>query len=94
MNKHAKIDKPKQLNLKDAETYELAAELAALQGDTLSGAVKTALRETLEREKHGLSKGERLKRMLEIAHRYARRAGPARMTAEEAIGYDENGLPT
>ena len=94
MNKHGKIDKPKQLNLKDRETYELASELAKLHDDTLSGVVKAALQEKLERDRRALTKEERLARMLEIAHRYAVGAGPKTMSDDEAIGYDENGLPT
>ncbi|MBA2309203.1 MAG: type II toxin-antitoxin system VapB family antitoxin [Pseudonocardiales bacterium] len=37
------------LNIKDAETERLAAEVAALADETKTGAVRTALRERLER---------------------------------------------
>lgn|GEM_PF-5902129 len=90
MNRH---EKPRQLNLKDGETYELAAELAKLRGESLSGAVKHALREALERDQKGLTKEARLARMREIAHRYASAAGPRTMTDEEIIGYGEFGEP-
>ncbi|MBI4922853.1 MAG: type II toxin-antitoxin system VapB family antitoxin [Devosia nanyangense] len=94
MNELGKIDRPRQLNLKDAETYELAAELAKLHGDTLSGAVKSALREKLSRDRRELTKQERFERIMAVARDYSRRAGPRTMTDEEAVGYDQNGLPT
>jgi antitoxin VapB len=37
------------LNLKDAESERLAAEIAALTGETKTGAIRTALRERRER---------------------------------------------
>lgn len=40
-----------QLNIKDAEATRLVRELAALTGETQTEAVRTALRERLEREK-------------------------------------------
>jgi antitoxin VapB len=94
MNKHGKLEKPKQLNLKDAETYELAAELAHLRGDTLSGAVKLALRETLQREQRIRTKPERLKRLMELAEWYSSLPDKDTRSADEILGYDENGLPT
>jgi len=94
MNKHGKIEKPKQLNIKDGETYELAAELAKLHGDTLNGAVKSALREKLARDRRGLTQQERFERIMAIGREFSALAGPRTMTDEEALGYDENGLPT
>jgi antitoxin VapB len=37
------------LNIKDSVTEDLASEVAALTGDTKTGAVRAALRDTLER---------------------------------------------
>ena len=93
MNKHGKIEKPKQLNLKDGETYELAAELAKLHGDTLSGIVKVALQEKLERDRRELTKEERFERLMELSRRSAAAIGPRTMTDEEAISYGEFGEP-
>jgi hypothetical protein len=90
MNRH---EKPKQLNLKDGETYELAAELAKLRGESLSGAVKLALREALQREQRGPTKEERLARIMAITGQYAKAIGPRTMTDEEVIGYGEFGEP-
>ncbi|HEY2478554.1 MAG TPA: type II toxin-antitoxin system VapB family antitoxin [Solirubrobacterales bacterium] len=41
------------LNIKDKETEALVAEIAALTGETKTGAVRTAARERLERLKLG-----------------------------------------
>lgn len=94
MNKHGKIEPVKQLNLKDNETYALATEVANMHGVSLSAAVKTALEEKLRRDVRALSREERLRRMDLLINSYASRAGPRTMTDEEAIGYDEFGLPT
>ena len=40
------------LNIKNEETCELARELAALTGESMTGAITIALRERLERERH------------------------------------------
>jgi antitoxin VapB len=93
MNKHGKIEKPKQLNLKDGETYELAAELAKLRGDSLSGAVKSALREAVAREQRGLTKEERFERLMALSRQSAALIGPRTMTDDEAVGYGEFGEP-
>ena len=42
---------PPQLNIKDAEATRLARELAELTGESQTEAVRTALRERLQREK-------------------------------------------
>jgi hypothetical protein len=90
MNKHEPV---KQLNLKDNETYELATKFARKRGESLNGAVKTALKEALEREERELSKEEKYEQIVALARSYSARVGPRTMTDEEAIGYDENGLP-
>jgi antitoxin VapB len=48
-----------QLNIKDAEATRLARELAELTGESQTEAVRTALRERLEREKTEREKTER-----------------------------------
>jgi len=89
MNEH----RPKQLNLKDAEIYALAAELARLHGDTLSGAVKSALREKLARDRRALSVEERRAAVLALTEAYRDRAGKRTLSDEDAIGYDAFGAP-
>lgn len=90
MNKHEPV---KQLNLKDNETYALAVEFAQKRGESLNGAVKAALREALAREQRELSREEKFKYIMGLAESFSRRAGPPVMTPDEAIGYDDYGLP-
>jgi hypothetical protein len=89
MNKHEPV---KQLNLKDSRTYDLATEVAEMHGISKNAAVKAALEEKLRRDIRALSREERLARMNAIIESAA--LGPRTMTDEEAIGYDESGLPT
>jgi hypothetical protein len=91
MNKPEPI---KQLNLKDNETYELATEVANLLGTSRNAAVKVALREKLQRDVRALSRDERLARITALADSFSAKSGRRVMTDEEAIGYDEFGLPT
>jgi len=56
------------LNIKDPETERLAAEAAALTGDSKTGAVRQALRELIERRSasgDAEAREEQLKRFLE-----------------------------
>ncbi len=55
------------LNIKDAETERLAAEVAALTGTTKTGAVRYALRQVLESQARASARHreERLTRFLE-----------------------------
>jgi antitoxin VapB len=93
MTAQRKIIGPRQLNLKDDETYALASEVAKLSGETLNGAVKTALREKLERDNREATKADRLARLLALGRESAARVGARVMSDEDAIGYDEFGLP-
>jgi antitoxin VapB len=47
------------LNIKDAETERLAAEVAAITGESKTGAIRTALRERRERLRLQRSAGDR-----------------------------------
>ena len=68
------------LNIKNEETCRLAGELARLTGESMTGAITTALRERLERVMHERSAETRLSEMRAIAARCARllRDGPFR----------------
>ncbi len=94
MNKHEPTPKAAQLNLKDPETRALAEKVARQHHTTLNGAVKTALQEKLARDTAATSAEERYARMMAIVEEI--RAFPIKdhRTAEEILGYDENGLPT
>lgn len=78
------------LNIKNEETYRLAQELAQITGESMSAAVKEALRERLQRVK---SKG-----MADRIMKIAKDAGPRWKEPYRSIDhgdllYDEKGLP-
>ncbi len=81
------------LNIKDDETHELARKLADLTGETMTKAVKTAIKERLARcEKSDRRKGiaDKLNRLAEY---YSSLPVYDDRTPDEIIGYDEFGLP-
>ena len=59
------------LNIKNAETHQLARELAALTGDSMTGAITVALRERLERERRVRSVESRVEDLQIVARRCA-----------------------
>jgi antitoxin VapB len=67
--------------------------LARLRGETLTAAVIAALRSKLERERRG-SPAEVAASLMEIGARYAALPDADARTADQILGYDENGLPT
>lgn len=81
------------LNIKDAEADRLARRLAALTGESLTAAVRTALRERLERVS-GRGAGRRLADELdEIAMRCAALPVLDERSEQEILGYGADGLP-
>ncbi len=80
------------LNIKHPEVDRLARELAARTGETITETVLNALRERLKREgaKSPLSLKDEI---LVISRRCAALPDLVRRSADEIIGYDENGLP-
>ncbi|MBW3572465.1 MAG: type II toxin-antitoxin system VapB family antitoxin [Gemmatimonadetes bacterium] len=81
------------LNIKNREAGQLAHELAALTGESLTDVVTTALRERLslirrQRERVGLMSDVR-----QIQAFVASLPDRDPRTPEEIIGYDERGLP-
>lgn len=80
------------LSIKSDEADQLARELAAETGETLTEAVVIALRERLGREhaRHAASMRTRLARL--AADVSALPVADDR-PAEEIIGYDDSGLP-
>ncbi|RYE79504.1 MAG: protein transcription factor [Hyphomicrobiales bacterium] len=88
------MNEVKQLNIKNAEAYRLATELAALTGESVTAAVTEALREKVERERRAQDREARIEEMLEHGRRYRQLPERDTRTADEILGYDENGLPT
>jgi antitoxin VapB len=83
------------LSLKDKETDSLARQVASLTGETLTEAVRTALAQRLRRERLKRGRPANLADALEaIARRGDALPVPDARSADEIIGYDENGLPS
>jgi antitoxin VapB len=83
------------LSLKDPETDSLARQVAALTGETLTEAVRTALAERLRRERLKRGRPADLSDELEaIARRCDALPVLDYRTADEILGYDESGLPS
>jgi len=82
------------LSIKDPEADRLARNLAALTGESLTEAVKAALRDRLAREQR--RRGKRLDRAKLDAIVASIAALPVvdDRSPDELIGYDEFGLPT
>ena len=82
------------LNIKHPEADQLARELAARTGESLTDAVLISLRERLEREKRKEATGLRAAAILrETRLRLAGFSVLDSRTPNEILGYDERGLP-
>jgi antitoxin VapB len=83
------------LSLKDPETDRLARQVASLTGESLTEAVRTALAERLRRER--LKRGRQADlagELMAIARRGDALPVLDARSADEILGYDENGLPS
>lgn len=82
------------LNIKNEETCRLAAELARLTGETMTGAITTALHERLERERHRRGAEALAHELHAIGLRCAALLEPGPSAVEHGdFLYDERGLP-
>jgi antitoxin VapB len=81
------------LNIRNKHTEELAAALAKLTGETKTEAVTQSLRERLERLRKSLAKRRLADQLDEIALHCSRLPLLDDRSAEDIVGYDENGLP-
>ena len=82
------------LNIKDEKTYALARQLADQSGQSLTRVVHDALEKEVRRLALAQTSAARLEAINEIIERIASRAPKDTRTADEIIGYDENGLPS
>jgi antitoxin VapB len=82
------------LNIKNDDTYQLAAELASLTGETLTATVTIALRERLNRVKRRRGRRSLVDELDEIALHCAALPVLDDRSDEEILGYDEHGLPS
>lgn len=87
---------PVAINLKSERADRLARELAALTGETLTDAVTTALDERLTRERK--FRGDDRERRRRAAQRIVEHFNSLPVlddrTADEIIGYGDDGLPS
>jgi len=81
------------LNIRNPETERLAAELARLTGKTKTEAVTEALRLQIARMKCRHGEQYLLDELDEIARHCASLPLRDKRTADEILGYDEQGLP-
>lgn len=80
------------LSIKTDEADHLARQLAALTGESLTGAVTVALRERISRLRP--PEDLFLERIRRLQDEIAAHPVVDNRTADEIIGYDENGLPS
>jgi antitoxin VapB len=81
------------LNIRNEQTEQLASALAKLTGETKTEAVTQALRERLERVRRARARKRLADELDEIALHCSARALRDQRSADEILGYDENGLP-
>ena len=81
------------MNIKNPEAGRLARRLSAVTGETLTGAIVTALRERLERIDRDAQMPSLVDQLEQIAERAAGLPLLDRRTPDEIVGYDENGIP-
>ncbi len=81
------------MNIKNEEVQRLAREVAALTGETLTGAIHIALSEKLARlnRLREEQKAEKLRRIREFVASLP--PAPPGVTSDHSDLYDENGLP-
>ncbi len=80
------------LNIRSEETEELANALAKLTGETKTEAVTQALRERIQRLRRARSKRRLADELDEIALHCSALPVCDSRSADEIVGYDENGL--
>ena len=80
------------LSIKHPEAERLARALAARTGETITQAITTALEERLLREEGKCKVAHMSDGLLEIGERCAALPDHDSRSAEEIVGYDEQGL--
>jgi antitoxin VapB len=81
------------LSIKDPETEQLARTLAARTGETITIATRRALEERLRRIGPDARKAALLEDLAASRRRWSALPVLDNRSADEIIGYDENGLP-
>ncbi|MEW9617730.1 type II toxin-antitoxin system VapB family antitoxin [Shinella sp. S4-D37] len=81
------------LSIKDPETERLARTLAERTGESITIATRTALEERLRRLGSSVRKAALLEDLAASRRRWSSLPVLDTRSADEIIGYDENGLP-
>ncbi len=81
------------LSIKDKETERLARALAERTGESLTLATRRALEERLRRVGGAARRAALLDDLAEIRRRWRALPVVDHRSAEDIIGYDQNGLP-
>lgn len=81
------------LNIKDPETDRLARELARVTGESITIATRTALSERLDRVRRGRRRSGDREAILAIIEWGRTSADLDRRSAQDIVGYDDDGLP-
>jgi antitoxin VapB len=83
------------LNIRDPEAHRLAREVAAATGETMTEAVKTALRERLARVRQvgEAEQQERFEAIMDFARRWREAPAIDPRPLDQIVEYDEHGLP-
>ncbi|NVP57648.1 MULTISPECIES: type II toxin-antitoxin system VapB family antitoxin [Rhizobiaceae] len=82
------------LSIKDHDTEQLARTLAERTGESITLATKRALEERLRRLGSDMRKAALLEDLEAIQRRWNALPVLDNRTADEILGYDENGLPS
>ncbi len=82
------------LNIRNAETEQLAEALARLTGETKTRAVTVALRDRLNRLRRDRAGRSLAQELEEIADHCSSLPVLDSRDADEILGYDESGLPS
>jgi antitoxin VapB len=81
------------LSIKDPATEKSVRELAALTGESVTATIRRAAEERLQRVRRGHGGRSLAAEILEIGNRCALLPDLDARSADEILGYDENGLP-
>lgn len=82
------------LSIKDPETERMARALAERTGETITVATRRALEERLRRVNSDARKAALLEDMAASRRRWSALPVLDHRSADEILGYDENGLPS
>lgn len=81
------------LSIRNSKSERLARELAAESGETITQAITQALKERLERLRGRNSATDYIAEIIKISILCSALPDKDNRTAEQILGYDDNGVP-